>query len=371
MSYKFQARLNSVWTLQAPDGSLFALDDILRLLSAIETSGHITGACRECGLSYRHAWGLLRRAEQVFETTLLETHRRQGTRLTAFASHLLWAHRRTHARLEPTLQSLASELQESLERLHPHSQPRLRLHASHGFAVEGLVQQAAAHDTLPIELRYRTAAEALAALNRNECDLAGFQVPVGPFQAPVLQHYSPWLDPDRHCLIHLAQRETGLFVQPGNVHNIQGVADLVKPGVRFVNRQVGSSTRLLVELMLGHLGIDPLRVNGYDTSEFTHMAIAAHVASGMADVGIGVETAAWRCGLAFIPLVHERYYFAVNRDSLSSPPMQTLLDLLNGASYRQFVAGLAGYDAHDTGRVMTLREAFPDNLPPGGEDHER
>ena len=367
MSYKFQARLNAAWSLEAPDGTAFALDDILRLLSAIETTGNISGACRDCRLSYRHAWGLLRRAEQVFETALLDTNRRQGTRLTDFARHLLWAHRRTEARLEPTLQSLSSELQEAIEGLYPQHRPRLRLHASHGFAVEGLVQQAGSHDVLSIELRYRTATEALASLNRNECDLAGFQVPTGEFQAPILAHYSPWLDPDRHCLIYLAQRDTGMFVQPDNPRNIHGIADLVKPGVRFVNRQVGSSTRLLVGLMLERLGIDPAQVNGYDTSEFTHLAIAAHIASGMADVGIGVETAAWRCGLAFIPLAKERYYFAVNQDSLSSPRMQALLALLNGEPYRQFVAGLVGYDASAMGRVLTLAEAFPDSLPTGGK----
>ncbi len=370
MSYKFQACLKSEWTLSLIDGSAFALGDILRLLSAIETTGNITGACRECGLSYRYAWGILRRAEQVFEASLLETHRRQGTRLTTFASHLLWAHRRTEARLAPTLQSLASELQESLESLHPGTQPRLRLHASHGFAVEGLVQQAAGHDAFSIELRYRTAAEALAALNRNECDLAGFQVPMGEFQRPMLAHYAPWLDQDRHCLIYLAQRDTGLFIQPDNPHHIQGIADLVKPGVRFVNRQVGSSTRMLVGLMLARLGIDPARVNGYDTSEFTHLAIAAHIASGMADVGIGVETAAWRCGLAFIPLVKEGYFFAVNRESVSSPRMQALLELLRGEGYRSFVTGLVGYEAHDMGRVMTLQEAFPDTLAEGDTGNE-
>src|SRR5690606_6802562 len=111
---------------------------------------------------------------------------------------------------------------------------RLRLHASHGFAVEGLMQMANEAQMPLLELRYRTAAEALAALNRGECDLAGFQVPMGEFEAPILQHYSPWLDAERHCLIHLARRKTGLFVQPGNPKGVHGIADLVQPEVRFV-----------------------------------------------------------------------------------------------------------------------------------------
>src|SRR3546814_6705176 len=90
----------------------------------------------------------------------------------------------------PTLESMASELQEELERLYPESPQRLRLHASHGFAVEGLMQLANGMDMSPLELRYRTAIEALASLDRAECDLAGFQVPVGEFERPILKRYA-------------------------------------------------------------------------------------------------------------------------------------------------------------------------------------
>src|SRR5690606_3829764 len=242
MTYKFQARLNSEWVLEKPSGAVFALGEILRLLAAVDAVGHIAGACRSCQISYRHAWGLLRHAEKEFGMPLLETSRRQGSKLTDFARHLLWANRRMDARLTPMLESMASELQEELESLYPESRPRLRLHASHGFAVEGLMQMANDQEMSPVELRYRTAVEALASLNRGECDLAGFQVPAGEFEEAILGHYSPWLDDERHCLIYLAQRDTGMFVQPGNPKQIHTVADLIKPGVRFVNRQVGSST---------------------------------------------------------------------------------------------------------------------------------
>lgn len=359
MTYKLQSRLNTEWVLEKANGEVLVLGEILRLLAAIESHGHLAGACRECAVSYRHAWGLLRRAEQVLAAPLLHTSRRQGTKLTPFAHHLLWANRRVDARLAPTLQSLSSELQKELEGLYPENRPRLRLHASHGFAVEGLIQEANSQELLSIDLRYRTATEALAALNHGECDLAGFQVPVGEYEQAILEYYSPWLDPDRHCLIYLAQRASGLFVQAHNPRNIHGVADLVNPGVRFVNRQTGSSTRLLVGLMLERLGIAPSQIVGYDSSEFTHLAIAAHIASGMADAGIGVETAAWRCGLGFIPLVKERYFFAVRRDQLAAAMMQQLLALLNGDAYRGFVAQLVGYEAQDMGRIMTLEQAFP------------
>lgn len=113
---------------------------MLALLAAIDATGNIAGACRACDLSYRHAWGVLRRFEGIFGTQLLITNRRQGTQLSPFAQRLLWANRRIEARLMPTLDSLASELQEELARLLPENGPHLRLHASHGFAVESLME---------------------------------------------------------------------------------------------------------------------------------------------------------------------------------------------------------------------------------------
>jgi molybdate transport repressor ModE-like protein len=344
--------------LERPSGVVVDLSEVIRLLEAVAATGHIAGACKACGVSYRHGWGLLRNAEKEFEAALLDTSRRQGTKLTDFGQHLIWANRRVDARLTPTLESMASELQEELDALYPESQPRLRLHASHGFAVEGLMQLANGLDILPLELRYRTGIEALASLTHGECDLAGFQVPVGEFELPILDYYNEWLDPDQHRLIHLAVRNTGMFVQPGNPKDITCIADLVKPGVRFVNRQIGSSTRSLVALMLARLNIDTSRVQGFDSSEFTHMAIAAHITSGMADVGIGVETAAWRCGLSFVPLTKERYFFAVHRDTLNTVRMQRLLDLMRGERYREYISQLVGYDASDMGRVQTMEEAF-------------
>ena len=210
-----------------------------------------------------------------------------------------------------------------------------------------------------LELRYRTAIEALASLERHECDLAGFQVPQGEFEAPIMARYAQWLHADDCLLIHLAVRNAGLFVTAGNPKGIRGMADLARPDVRFVNRQIGSSTRHLVELMLQRAGVTTGQVQGYDTNEFTHMAIAAHIASGMADTGMGVETAACRFGLDFIPLVRERYFFAIRKSALETPAMRDLLSIMRSPDYIGYVGQLAGYDARDTGRLQTLQEAFP------------
>jgi len=354
----FRIALRPSWSLNDDGGGNgIALQEVLALLSAIDATGNIAGACRACGLSYRHAWGVLRRFESVFGTPLLITRRRQGTELSSFAQRLLWANRRIEARLMPTLESLASELQEDLERLLPGNSPHLRLHASHGFAVEALLQHMGKREP-GLELRYRTAVEALASLDSGECDLAGFQVPQGEFEQAMLSHYALWLRRDDHLLVHLAVRSTGLFVTPGNPKGIRDISDLARCDIRFVNRQIGSSTRQLIELMLQRLGIPVTQVHGYESGEFTHMAVAAHIASGMADTGIGVETAAHRFGLEFIPLARERYFFAIRKNALETSAMQALLAFMRGAEYKGYVGQLVGYDASDTGRIQTLDEAF-------------
>ncbi|HRL22435.1 substrate-binding domain-containing protein [Alcaligenes sp. SDU_A2] len=355
---KFKARLRSEWVLENAGGAELPMRDVLRLLGAIESLGHLSGASKACQFSYRHAWGLLRNAEKEFDAALLETSRRKGTKLTEFAQRLLWANRRLEARLTPTLESMASELQEELGRLYSHQTAHLRFQASHGFAIEGLMRLANDMDMLPLELRYRTAIEALASLERGDCDLAGFQVPLGQFESAALRRYGEWLSPVRHRLIFLSSRNTGLFVEKGNPKNISGIADLVRPDVRFVNRQIGSSTRFLATLLLGQLGVNTSAVPGFETTELTHMAVAAHVASGMADTGLGVETAACRCGLDFIPLAQERYFIAVQQETLDSAPMQKLMALITGPAYGQFMQELVGYDPQGMGRILTLEQAF-------------
>src|SRR3546814_20945957 len=271
MASNFTVHLASQWMLERTTGERLALGEAMRLLAAIEATGHIAGACRICGVSYRHAWGVLRNIEKEFGAALLDTGRRKGTKLASLGQRLLWADRGFDARLMPRFESMSSELQEELEGLCPDVHPRLRLHASHGFAIEGLMKIVNQLESSPVELRYRTAIEALASLERGECDLAGFEVPEGEFEGPFLKQYGEWLDPSRHCLIHLAVRNMGLFVQPENPKNIYTLADMAKPNVRFVNRQIGSSPRNLFGLMLKKLGIETSQIRGYESSEFTHM----------------------------------------------------------------------------------------------------
>jgi molybdate transport repressor ModE-like protein len=353
----FKVHIRPHWEISFHSEPPLDTASLLSLLISVQDKGSIAQAAKSVKLSYRYAWGLLRDAESLFGAPLLETGRGRGTRLTPLAEKLVWADRRIAARLSPTLESLASELEVELEKMAAEWLRMIRMDASHGFAVAALMVHLNKIE-MPVELRYRNSTDAVAALSRRECDLAGFHVPTGQFEQAAVACYTRWLDPKEHCLIHLAVRHQGLFVAPGNPLMITGLADLARSDVRFVNRQVGSGTRMLLGLMLDDAGISPDTIAGYNSAEFTHSAVAAYIASGMADVGIGVRTAAQRFKLDFLPLARERYFFAIRTEALTDPLVKQFIAVLQLPEYHARVNELTGYDAAETGTIMSLEQAF-------------
>ncbi|MDP2162836.1 MAG: substrate-binding domain-containing protein [Hydrogenophaga sp.] len=350
--------LQPQWHIGHEGAEALNANTLLQLLAAVQSSGSIAQAGREVGLSYRHAWGLLQQAETLLGQPLLTRGRGRGSALTALGQQLIWADTRIGARLQPLLESLAAELEGALGRVRHQTHPVPRLHASHGFAVAALREQLATR-RVAVELRYRNSLEAVAALAQGDCDLAGFHVPLGEFQHAAAQRYLQLLRPGTHQLVHLAVRTQGLFVAPGNPLGIRGLDDLKRRDLRFVNRPEGSGTRVLTELLLERHGIAPRQVSGFENTELTHAAVAAFVASGMADVGMGVQTAAHRFGLHFIPLLKERYFFALPTEALARAEIQPLLAVLQSPAFVSRVASLKGYEAAGTGQVLTLEDAFP------------
>jgi molybdate transport repressor ModE-like protein len=354
----FKVIIQPHWEIRRDGQASLDTANLLALLTAIEHGGSIAQAAQTVGMSYRYAWGMLRDVEQLFGSALINSGRGRGTSLTPLAKKLIWADRLVAARLSPTLESLASELETELGTVVEGKSKIIRINASHGFAVAELLKQINAMQ-LPLELRYRHSTDAVAALAHDECDLAGFHVPLGKFERPAFAHYEKWLNKRNDRLIHLAVRSQGLFVAPGNPKKVRGLTDLLRNDLRFVGRQVGSGTRMLLELMLADAGIPTSKINGFDITEFTHSAVAAFIASGMADVGFGVQTAAHRFGLEFIPLIRERYFFAIKKASLQDPLVQPVIEIVQSPSFRQVLSNLTGYDGSQLGTILTCAEAFP------------
>jgi molybdate-binding protein len=186
----------------------------------------------------------------------------------------------------------------------------------------------------------------------------GFHIPSGSFHAPTAAWYLRWPDPAQHCLVQAAGRERGLMTARGNPLGLTSLADLERSTVRFVNRQPGSGTRMLLEMMLAANGLRPSAIQGFNTAELTHSAVAAYIASDMADVGFGMRAASSQFKLDFTPMVNEVYYFALRRDAIDVPAMRQLLALMRAPAYPALVAALDGYDARRTGELLSVDEAF-------------
>lgn len=352
----YKVTIRPQWELRTADGREMP-PRLIELLLAVHATGSLAAASREAGVSYRYAWGLLREARQLFGLPLLRSTRGRGARLTALGERLIWADNRIAARLSPTLDSLATELEAELERSMTADAAPLRLHASHGFGVETL-RRAMAAAGIPLDLKYRSPDDALSALRAGSCDLAGLHLPIGELEGELLQHYLDRLDLENDRVVHLAMRRQGLVVAPGNPKHLRVLSDLLRDDVRFIHRQPGSGTRLLLECMLARQGLELSAIHGCDVEEFTHAAVAAYVASGLADAGLGLEPPARRYGLDYVPILTEHYFFLCRERALQSARLTELLALLRDPIFRHELGMLPGYDPSYCGSVQTLREAF-------------
>ena len=199
----------------------------------------------------------------------------------------------------------------------------------------------------------------LAALKTGAALFAGchlFDPESGDFNFPFLERYLPGVEV---AVINLAIRQQGLIVPKGNPKGISGVADLTRRDVRFINRQRGAGTRILLDHRLKAEGIAPKDVKGYGTEEFTHMAVAVNVRTGAADCGMGIMAAARALDLDFVPVARERYDLIIPRGNETQPGMAALLDLIRTEEFQARIRALGGYDTALTGRVMSPGMGLP------------
>jgi molybdate transport repressor ModE-like protein len=348
--------IRPVWTIHDPQAPAFP-PRLLEMLVQVHAQGSLLAACQSLGLSYRHAWDLVRQGEAHFGATLLHMERGRGSRLSALGEKLVWADHRITARLTPVLESLASELAAEISQVIAGKPIVLRVHASHGFAIEALLARLRGQG-LAVEHRYGSSTSAAAALHDGACDVANFHVPLGALQDTALSRYWRWLEGDNLSLIDIATRRQGLMVPEGNPKKVYELRDLLRPDLRFINRQANSGTRYLLEGLMKQQGVVQSRVVGFEQGEFTHAAVAAFVASGMADVGFGLEMPARQFRLDFIPLAMERCFLVCDTALLDTPPMRALLEVVREPAFHAQLNALPGYEAMHTGRVLPLREAF-------------
>lgn len=192
----------------------------------------------------------------------------------------------------------------------------------------------------------------LLALRKGEAHFAGIHL-LDPESGEYNRSYLERFLPQREVrLINLVYRTQGLLVPKGNPLKLQGLHDLARTGVRFINRQGGSGTRVLLDYLLGRQEIKSEDITGYEREEFTHLGVAVAVAAGTADVGLGIQSAAVTLGLDFIPVGEERYDLAIPAEYLEDTRMQTLLEIINSSGFQADVVALGGYNTRDTGKFF-------------------
>lgn len=333
---------------------------LMALLQAVRDRGSISMAAQTLGLSYRHVWGELKRWEQQLVQPLIVWEKGQPARLTEFADKLLWAERQAQARLAPQISALQAELEKTFAMAFDPGSHVLTLYASHDDALVSL-RELAASQGLHLDIRFCGSVDAIRALNEGRCTVAGFHTPpLPPSDSLVASTCRPLLQTGQHKLMGFAMREQGLMVARGNPLNIRNWQDLLRSDVRMVNRTLGTGTRLLLDNWLHTMGISAGLLQGYTHEESSHTAVAACIAAGQADTGLGIASAAAHHGLDFLPLLQEHYWLVCLSDALDSPAVQKLQQILASPAWGNAVSALAGYRCDtDAGQVLSLRRTLP------------
>ncbi len=192
----------------------------------------------------------------------------------------------------------------------------------------------------------------LTALKSGSALFAGahlFDPETNDFNFPFIEKYLPGFN---LVAVNLVIRHQGLIVQKGNPRGIDGIEDLAREDVSFINRQRGAGTRILLDYHLDQAGLDPKKVKGYGREEYTHMAVAVNVLTGSADCGLGIFAAAKALGLDFVPVARERYDLLIPAKNMDDPKMEVLLKLINGKKFKKKAGALGGYETGLTGQIM-------------------
>lgn len=300
------------------NGEIISIDsEFFRLLALIQNGQSLAKAATTIGISYRHAWGLIKKWEQQFEQQLviMKKGRAAGTSLSETGSLLLNTYEQQNQLLQRELDKASKNISNTLKDLLNNSQTKtLRFHASHDLAVEHYIKNIQIASDIHIELKTKGSITCLHDFSNKKCELVGFHLAKNKTTQSEMTANLEQLKSRPHRLFLLSKRTQGLMLKPNKKNHIQSIADLTKNNIRFINRQRNSGTRLIFDQLLNEHKINKKDITGYQEEEFTHDAVAAYVAAGGADVGFGNKAAAERFKLNFIPCIEENYYIALASD---------------------------------------------------------
>lgn len=299
-------RIHPILLLQSTDriSRDFNLTHVGDILQRVDQGHTLTYAANDLNISYRTLWNELKEAEIKLNCKLLVRIRGHGSKVTA-NGHLLINTLEKLAQLSTEMQGLADNISNQLTNHTKIASKQFIFCCSSDPLIEQICPQ-----FVEVELQTMGSGNALTHLIEGKAQIAGFHISDRQEMNGVGEHIK------RHGLeiMPLMQRVQGLILVKGNPLRITTVRDLSRPEVRFINRQKGAGTRLLLDRLLTKEGLKAKQIRGYDQEEFTHNAIATSILAGQTDAGIGLQYVAKKFNLDFIPLKIETFYLAMKSE---------------------------------------------------------
>ena len=320
---RIEVRPTLIVKTQADGKSSVDLIWLSQLLKDIGQGSSLVVASKKSGTSYRGAWGKVNQVEDALGMPLMIRTKGHGSELTEFGIFLIQFIEDMQAGYLKHDAQYHDILLKEIKKIQKSESLRWKF-----FSSSDSVIQKAAGEVAGIDLKIAGSGESLERLLNNEAHIAGYHVSDQKSSKAIYQRLSK----NDIQIYPVMKRTQGLIVKKGNPLHIRSIEDLVGKKVRFINRQIGSGTRLLLDTLLIEEGIDPSEINGYVAEEFTHSAVANAILAGKADVGLGVKNIALENGLGFVPLKDEIFFIAMNKEMTTQSESSKLIRKIRSAS---------------------------------------
>lgn len=307
----------------AKDPAVVDLVWLTTLLKGVDQGKTLMSACQKMGLSYRNVWQKLNEAEQALGFKLIDRVKGHGSELSQYAQYLIQFTDDFDQKTLRLSQSSLAHLEEGFSQFRVEAKKQWRMVSSSDPVIQRSVMELGG-----FELMTAGSGEALERLLNLEVDIAGFHVS-DPSSSQII---AKRLKSEGMEIFPVMKRVQGFMVAKGNPLGITSIKDLVRSRIRFINRQKGSGTRLLLDTLLKKNGIDSQSINGYQNEEFTHSAIAMSILAKRADVGMGVKSVAIENGLDFIYLKEEVFFLAMGEELASNQEVAKLIRKIRSLS---------------------------------------
>lgn len=303
---------------------------VASLLRGVQSGRSLQSAADAMDMSYRTLWNRLKAAEKVLDCRLMMSVKGHGSTLTAAAKTFLHIVDEVETQFSNLSNDQEKKLQDRLTHLDEGEHKKWLVCASNDPILETFIFEGDA-----FELKTMGSGQSLERLIAGEADLAGFHVP----DDDSIQAVRRRLAAENIQAYPVMRRTQGLMVQKGNPLQIRELKDLARPEVRFINRQRGAGTRLLLDKLLESQGLATQKIKGYQREEFTHTAVATAILAGTADAGMGLKSVAYEYNLDFIPFGNETYFLAMTPQMVKRSAVSELI-----RNVRQKAKATNGYE---------------------------